>query len=67
MDLDSRFFGYSLYNYYPANKKNVYKKVGLKGGLRVFRNSQKISTASDQYYLSYVKKKTTGRNRVKNK
>ena len=30
--------------------------LGLKGGLWVFRKSQKISTASDQYFLSYVKK-----------
>ena len=41
--------------------------LGLNGGLRVFRKSQ---TASDQYFLSYVKKKTGGgsnppsRNRV---
>jgi len=33
--------------------------LGLKGGLWVCRKSQKISTASDQYFLSYVKK-TTG-------
>ena len=33
--------------------------LGLKRGLWVFRKSQKILTASDQYYLSYVKK-TTG-------
>ena len=30
--------------------------LGLKWGLWVFRKSQKISTASDQYFLSYVKK-----------
>ena len=30
--------------------------LGLQGGLYVFRKSQKISTASDQYFLSYVKK-----------
>ena len=30
--------------------------LGLKGGLWVFRKSQKISTASDEYFLSYVKK-----------
>ena len=33
---------------------------GLKGGLWVFRKSQKISTASDQYFLSYVIKTTGG-------
>ena len=33
-------------------------------GLWVCRKSQKISTASDQYFLSYVKKKPS-RNRVK--
>ena len=41
--------------------------LGLNGGIWIFRKSQKISTASDQYFLSYVKK-TTGppsRNRVK--
>ena len=47
--------------------------LGLKRGLWVCRKSQKISTASDQYFLSYVKN-TTGegqfdpapsRNRVK--
>ena len=30
--------------------------LDLKGGLWVCRKSQKISTASDQYFLSYVKK-----------
>ena len=30
--------------------------LGLNGGLWMFRKSQKISTASDQYFLSYVKK-----------
>ena len=47
--------------------------LGLKEGLWVFRKSQKISTASDQYFLSYKKKKLRGggqinppsRNRVK--
>ena len=34
--------------------------LGLKGGLWVCRKSQKISTASDQYFLSYVKKTTGG-------
>ena len=32
----------------------------LKGGLWVCRKSQKISTASDQYFLSYVKKNYKG-------
>jgi len=32
--------------------------LGLKGGLWVCRKSQKISTASDQYFLSYVIKTT---------
>ena len=47
--------------------------LGLKGGLWVCMKSQKISTASDQQFLSYVKKTTGGgqigpppsRNRVK--
>ena len=46
--------------------------LGLNGGLWVCKKSQKISTASDQYFLSYVKKTTGGvkltppsRNRVK--
>ena len=30
--------------------------LDLKGGLRVFRKTQIISTASDHYFLSYVKK-----------
>ena len=34
--------------------------LGLKGGLGVCKKSQKISTASDQYFLSYVKKTTGG-------
>ena len=34
--------------------------LGLKGGLWVCRKRQKISTASDQYFLSYVKKTTGG-------
>ena len=39
-----------------------YKSPGLdlKGGLLVFRKSQKISTASDQYVLSYVKNNYRG-------
>ena len=32
----------------------------LKGGFSVFRKSQKISTALDQYFLSYIKKKLQG-------
>ena len=48
--------------------------LGLKGGLWVCKKSQKISTASDEHFLSYVKKITGGgsnwppplsRNRVK--
>ena len=48
--------------------------LGLKGGLWVCRKSPKISKASDQYFLSYVKKNYMGggqidpppsRNRVK--
>ena len=34
--------------------------LDLKRGLWVFRKSQKISTASDQYFLSYVKKTKGG-------
>ena len=34
--------------------------MGLKGELWVCRKSQKISTASDPYFLSYVKKTTGG-------
>ena len=34
--------------------------LGLKGGLWVFRKSQKMLTASDQYFLSYVKKNYKG-------
>ena len=34
--------------------------LGLKEGLWVCRKSQKISTASDQYFLSYVKRTTVG-------
>ena len=34
--------------------------LSLKGGLWVCRKSQKISTASDQYFLSYVKKNYRG-------
>ena len=32
----------------------------LPGGLWICRKSQKMSTASDQYFLSYVKKKLQG-------
>ena len=34
--------------------------LDLKGGLCVCKKSQKISTASDQYFWSYVKKNYTG-------
>ena len=34
--------------------------LGLKGGLWVCKTSQKISTASDQYFQSYVKKNYRG-------
>ena len=46
----------------PKDSGSQYKSpvFGLKGGLWVFWNSQKISTASDQYFLSYVKKTTGG-------
>ena len=45
----------------PENSGSQYKSpiLDLKGGLWVFKKSQKILTASDQYFLSYVKK-TTG-------
>ena len=32
----------------------------LKGGLEVLRKSQKILTAPDQYFLSYIKNTTWG-------
>ena len=35
-------------------------RPNLKGGLWVCRKSQKMSTASNQYFLSYVKKTTGG-------
>ena len=38
--------------------------LGLKGRLWVCRKSQKISTASDQYFLSYVNPPPPSRNRV---
>ena len=43
-------------------KKQSFRRVVLVSikGLWVWRKSQKISTASDQYFLSYVKKKTGG-------
>ena len=46
----------------PEDSGSLYKSpvLGQKGGLWVFRKSQKISTASDQYFLSYVKKTTGG-------
>ena len=61
----------------PEDSGSQYKSsvLGLQGGLWVFRKSQKISTASDQYFLSYVKKTTGGggkltlppsRNRINN-
>ena len=34
--------------------------LDLMGGLWVFRKSKKISTASHQYFSSYVKKTTAG-------
>ena len=42
----------------PEDSGSKYKSpvLYLKGGLWVFRKSQKISTASDQYFLSHVKK-----------
>ena len=46
----------------PEDSGSSYKRPGLdlKGGLLVFRKSQKISTASDQYVLSYVKNNYRG-------
>ena len=46
----------------PEDSGSSYKSPGLdlKGGLLVFRKSQKISTASDQYVLSYVKNNYRG-------
>ena len=46
----------------PEDSGSKYKSsvLGLKGGLWVFRKSQEISTASNQYFLSYVKKKLQG-------
>jgi len=43
-----------------VQKMKNYTVLGLKGGLWVRRKSQKISTASDQYFLSYVKKDYRG-------
>ena len=45
----------------PEDSGSKYKSpvLDLKGELWVLRKSQKISTARDQYFLSYVKK-TTG-------
>ena len=46
----------------PEDSGSSYESPGLdlKGGLLVFRKSQKISTASDQYVLSYVKNNYRG-------
>ena len=46
----------------PEEQGSKYKSpvLGLKGGLWVLRKNHKISTASDQYFLSYVKKTTGG-------
>ena len=46
----------------PEDSGSQYKSpiLGPKKGFWVFRKSQKISTASDQYFLSYVKKTTGG-------
>ena len=46
----------------PEDSGSQYKSpvLGLKGGLWVCKKSQKMSTASDQYFLSYVKKTTGG-------
>ena len=46
----------------PEDLGSYYKSpvLGLKGGLWVFRKSQKISTAIDQYFLSYVTTTTGG-------
>ena len=41
-------------------EKAVIQAMYLKGGLWVCTKSQNISTASDQYFLSYVKKNTGG-------
>jgi len=42
----------------PEDSGSEYKSLvlDLKGGLWVFRKSHKVTTASDQYFLSYVKK-----------
>ena len=46
----------------PEDSGSYYKSpvLGLIRGLGVFRKSQKISTVSDQYFLSYVKKTAGG-------
>ena len=46
----------------PEDSVSYYKNLvlDLKGGLWIFRKSQKISTASNQHFLSYVKKTTGG-------
>ena len=46
----------------PDDSCSQYKSLvlGLKGGLWVFRKSQKMSTASDQYFLSYVRNRVKG-------
>ena len=46
----------------PEDSGSLYKSplLGLKTGLWGFRKSQKISTASDQYFLSYEKTTTGG-------
>ena len=41
----------------PEDSGSKYKNPG---GLWVFRKSQKISTASDEDFLNYVKKDTAG-------
>ena len=41
----------------PEDSGSKYKNPG---GLWVFRKSQKISTASDEYFLNYAKKDTAG-------
>ena len=42
----------------PEDSGSKYKSpvLDLKGGLWLFRKDQRSSTASDQYFLSYVKK-----------
>ena len=52
--------------YWKKQSFRQYKSLvlGLNGWLLVFRKSQKISTASDQYFLSYVKKNYRGGNQI---